>query len=81
MANKVEITRKQAEDLFNPIGAGYGEDPYWSKGEHIAYNKGLYGWNWDIIKYRGKFYVAGYRNYPKTQYNTWDKKTAKKKKR
>ena len=80
MTDKAEITRKQAEHLFKPlIGAGYCEDPIWSKGEHIAYNRGMYGWNWDIIKYKGKFYVAGYRKYPKTDYNTWDKrKTAKK---
>lgn len=63
--DKVEMSRKQAE-RFKPSLAEYGHGPVWEKGKHIAYNKGIYGWNWDLIQYRGRFYVAGYRNFPKT---------------
>lgn len=62
---KAQITKKEAEE-FSPILIGYGEEPYWSQGDHIAYNKGAYGWNWDLIKYKGKYYVGGYGNFPKT---------------
>lgn len=62
---KAKITRKEAE-WYKPIAARYCQEPMWSKGEHIAYNSGYYGWNWDLIKYRGKYYISGYRNYPKT---------------
>lgn len=61
---KAEITRKEAE-RFKPRMAKIGSVPD-LKGKHIAYNKGLYGWNWDLIEYRGRYYVAGYRSFPKT---------------
>ena len=64
MPEKLKITRKEAES-FRPIETMYCQEPMWSKGEHIAYNSGYYGWNWDLIKYRGKYYISGYRNYPK----------------
>lgn len=62
---KPKISRKQAE-AFKPKFAEYGTSVPWNKGEHIAYNSGMYGWNWDLILYRGNYYVAGYRNFPKT---------------
>ena len=62
---KVKITRKEAE-AYRPIFAHYAVEPLWSKGEHVAYNAGVYGWNWDLIRYRGKYYVSGYRSFPKT---------------
>ena len=61
---KAEITRKEAEK-FKPRMAKIDSVPD-LKGKHIAYNKGLYGWNWDLIEYRGRYYVAGYRSFPKT---------------
>lgn len=65
MAFKAQITRKEAEK-YKPRYAEYGNGPVWNKGEHIAYNAGVYGWNWDLILYRGRYYVAGYRSFPKT---------------
>lgn len=62
---KARISRKDAE-RFRPIFIHYAQEPMWTKGDHIAYNAGTYGWNWDLIEYRGKFYVSGYRNFPKT---------------
>ena len=62
---KIEMTRKDAEK-FKPRFAEYGASVPWIKGEHIGFNTGKYGWNWDLILYRGKYYVAGYRNFPKT---------------
>lgn len=62
---KAKISRKDAEK-YKPIYAKYGSGEVWEKGEHIAYNSGIYGWNWDLIEYNGKFYVAGYRSFPKT---------------
>lgn len=62
---KIKMTRKEAE-RFKPAFAEYGSSKPWNEGEHIAYNAGVYGWNWDLILYRGKYYVAGYRSFPKT---------------
>lgn len=62
---KAQITRKDAE-RYRPKKAPYGAGPVWEKGEHIGYNAGLYGWNWDLIEYQGQYYVAGYRSFPKT---------------
>lgn len=64
---KVRITRKQAE-LFHPhkmpyCGETQEEKDAWNYGNHIAYNRGIYGWNWDLIEYNGKYYISGYRNY------------------
>ena len=61
---KAKITRKEAE-RYKPKWAEYGSGPVWNKGDHIAYNSGVYGWNWDLIKYNGEYYVAGYRSFPK----------------
>lgn len=71
---KAKITRKEAEEL-NPIAISYCQEPMWSKGDHVAYNSGYYGWNWDLIKYRGRYYVSGYRNYPKTTKRVKPKKS------
>ena len=62
---KVKMTRKEAEK-FKPSFAEYGISKPWKEGKHIAYNSGVYGWNWDLILYRGRYYVAGYRSFPKT---------------
>ena len=60
---KFKITRKQAEK-YKPRFCQIGSKPE-VKGDHIAYNNGIYGWNWDLIEYRGRYYVAGYRSFPK----------------
>lgn len=60
---KFKITRKQAEK-YKPRFCQIGSKPE-VKGDHIAYNTGTYGWNWDLIEYRGRYYVAGYRSFPK----------------
>lgn len=64
---KIKITRKQAM-LFNPHRMSYcgtteEEKNAWNYGEHIAYNAGVYGWNFDLIRYNDKYYISGYRNY------------------
>ena len=63
MAKKVKMSRSDAK-AFHPTKVRYAQEPMWSKGEHIGYNSGVNGWNWDLIKYRGKYYVSGYRNLP-----------------
>ena len=63
---KFKCTRAEAE-MFDPIAISYAQEPMWSKGDHIAYNAGYYGWNWDLIKYKGKYYISGYRSYPKCE--------------
>ena len=65
-AIKARITKKEAEK-FDPTWIPYALEPMWSKGDHIAYNKGAYGWNWDLILYKGEYYVSGYRSFPKTK--------------
>ena len=62
---KAKISRKEAEK-YQPRFAEYGSSKPWIEGDHVAYNAGVYGWNWDLIFYRGRFYVAGYRSFPKT---------------
>lgn len=64
---KFKITRKQAMS-YNPIKMSYcGTTPEereaWVMGNHFAYNAGVYGWNFDLIEYNGKYYISGYRNY------------------
>lgn len=54
--------------LFNPhrmryCGTTEEEKNAWNYGEHIAYNAGVYGWNFDLIRYNDKYYISGYRNY------------------
>ena len=61
---KYKITRKEAEK-FKPRYCKLSDKPV-DKGKAIAYNSGVYGWNWDLIEYRGRYYVAGYRSFPKT---------------
>lgn len=67
MVAKFKTTKKEVEDNYVLTAIRYAQEPMWSKGEHIAYNAGYYGWNWDLIKYRGKYYISGYRNYPKCE--------------
>lgn len=64
---KVKFTRKQAMAL-NPHKMPYcgeieEEKEAWNKGNHFGYNSGVYGWNFDLIEYKGKIYISGYRNY------------------
>lgn len=61
---KVRMTKAEAES-YHPRLAKIGSTPDF-KGKHIGYNSGMYGWNWDLIEYRGRYYVAGYRSFPKT---------------
>lgn len=54
--------------LFYPhrmtyCGRTQEEREAWEKGNHFAYNAGVYGWNFDLIEYNGKYYISGYRNY------------------
>lgn len=60
-----QITREEAEK-YKPRLAKPSDDKIELHGKRIAYNSGKYGWNWDLILYRGKYYVVGYRNFPKT---------------
>lgn len=60
----VELTRKDAEK-FKPLECKINEAPA-EKGIDIGYNHGKVGWNWSLVKYKGRYYVYGYRNFPKT---------------
>lgn len=60
----IRMTRKDAE-RFKPFEAKI-DSVVWDKGTHIGSNFGRFGWNWDLILYRGKYYVAGHRSFPKT---------------
>lgn len=59
-----QISRKDAEK-FKPRKCEVNDKPA-TVGKRIGYNSGMYGWNWDLVVYRGKYYVYGYRNFPKT---------------
>lgn len=59
-----QISRKEAE-TYRPKMCKVNEKPA-RYGETIGYNAGIYGWNWDLVLYRGKYYVWGYRSFPKT---------------
>ena len=59
-----EFSKKEAE-IFKPRMCGENDKPA-REGVRIGVNRGLYGWNWSLMLYRGKYYVYGYRNFPKT---------------
>ena len=59
-----KMTKWDAES-YKPRKCKVNEPPA-TKGKRIGYNSGLYGWNWDLVEYRGRYYVYGYRSFPKT---------------
>lgn len=67
MMHKAKMTNKDLiryEPVLIQIAGSKTERNIWEKGDHIGYNSGIYGWNWDLIRYRGRYYVAGYRGIP-----------------
>lgn len=61
------MTRKdiKGEVVILPITA----DTSVNKGyEEVGFNAGVYGWNWSAYKKDSdaKWYIQGYRNFPKT---------------
>jgi hypothetical protein len=56
---KRKVTNKETAS-FAPIYVKTGSIEE-REGVHFAYNCGVYGWNYDLIDYDGKFYITGYR--------------------
>lgn len=51
------------EQFYNIYAVEYGDanlEPF----EKVAYNAGVYGWNWTAFKVGDRILVQGYRNLP-----------------
>lgn len=63
MINKYRITRKTVSGLPNVFRVGYCDLQHLLNGlDPVAYNSGVYGWNFDLYHFNGIYICTGYRN-------------------
>lgn len=79
--NKFKITRKEIKENYRAVSVPYcALQSLLDRKRPIAYNAGVYGWNYDVYDFRWEFSTdicicTGYRGYPgiPVDYNIYTK--------
>ena len=65
---KFKVTSKEVKENVIILSVGYCELTYLLRGvDPVAYNAGVYGWNYDVYYLDGVCICTGYRGMPKSK--------------